>query len=84
MCAGKARAYPSEASFRSFTIEYAPGLINISLSWKGLLVTNTLAYYEHLQIKEQILFLTLGSVFRGHIFSHVRPFCERAVSNLDP
>jgi hypothetical protein len=23
-------------------------------------------------------------LFRGHIFSHVRPFFERAVSNLDP
>jgi len=28
------------------------------------------------QIKEK-------NVFRGHIFSHVRPFYERAVSNLD-
>jgi hypothetical protein len=36
----------------------------------------------------QIVFFSLkfapaGQQTRGRIFSHVRPFCERAVSNLD-
>ncbi len=26
----------------------------------------------------------MNIIYRGHIFSHVRPFCERAVSDLGP
>jgi hypothetical protein len=50
------------------------------------------------QTLQQLINLDLGQVFnsrsgcmdtmqflcRGRIFSHVRPFCERAVSDLDP
>jgi hypothetical protein len=42
MFAGKAREYPSEASFRAPLLA---SLTNVKLGWKGLQETNTLAYY---------------------------------------
>ena len=48
---GKAGAYPSEQPFRCSTLGSAPALpANIRQGWKGLLGTNTLAYYENLYI----------------------------------
>ncbi len=35
-------------------------LANIRLGWKGLLRTNTLAYYERLQITDVKSFITMG------------------------
>ena len=49
MLAGKAGAFPSEAPFKYSTLELAPGITcKHLLSYKGLLVTNALAYYEKL------------------------------------
>jgi hypothetical protein len=45
----RAITYPSEALFRCSNAGWATGLTptNIGLGWKGLLGTNTQAYYEH-------------------------------------
>jgi hypothetical protein len=49
MFAGKAGAYSSEAPFRCSTLGYPlASPTNKRLGWKGLLGTNTLAYYENL------------------------------------
>jgi hypothetical protein len=48
MFVGKAGAYPSEAPFRYSTLNRLLALpTNISLAWKGLPRTDTLAYYKH-------------------------------------
>jgi hypothetical protein len=46
-----------------------------TLSLAVLVVTATLCLHPNLKLKTQP---------RGYIFSHVRPFYERAVSDLDP
>jgi len=57
MVASKAGAYQNNASFRCFTLLALP--TNIRLGWKGLAGTNTLAYYEHLQITAVKSLITL-------------------------
>ncbi len=48
MFVGKAGAYPSGAPFSFSPLGRALGLTeNIRLGWRGLLWTNTLAYYEN-------------------------------------
>ena len=49
MFVNKIGAYGNEAPFRFSTVGHAPVVsTNIRLGWKGLSVTNTLAYYKHL------------------------------------
>ena len=57
MVASKARAYLGEASFRCSTLMALS--TNIRRGLKGLAGTNTLAYYEHLQITAVKSLMTL-------------------------
>ncbi len=43
------------------------GPINIRLGWKGRPETKTLAYYEHLYIKDMKSFITLGLTMKKMI-----------------
>jgi hypothetical protein len=44
------------------SVEHLSGA-NIRLGWKGVEVTNTVAYYEHFKITDAVSFITLGPMF---------------------
>jgi hypothetical protein len=47
------------------SLRKAPALLaNVKLGWKGLARINTLAYYEHPNIRATKGFLTLGPAFK--------------------
>ncbi len=61
MFASKAVAYLSETPFRCFKVRLLALPKDNVPSWKGLSVTNTLAYHEHTKITDLKSFVTLGS-----------------------
>ncbi len=63
-------------------LESAPILIaNIGLGWKGLAMTNTLAYYEHSLITELKSFITFcpkSSSYNSYLLAHPFPSSDLA------
>ncbi len=73
MFAVKARAYPSEASFRCSTLDL---LANDKLDWKGLPGTNTLAYYENPYITTVKRFIGLAPGSKAFRTNVMAPFAK--------
>jgi hypothetical protein len=61
MYEGKVGAYPKGAPFSFSPLGNALFLLaNIRIGWKSLSGTNTLTYFEHLQITDGKSFITLA------------------------